>query len=90
MRRPISFLEVGGWRSDALLEGAGGDAGREAGGGGEAGGQRGEPATPATLVQVEEERRQRVRMGWCLALSQGTLLAVLFLLWKKTYMNGPS
>ena len=48
------------------------------------------PPTPATLVQVEEERRQRVRMGWCLALSQGTLLAVLFLLWKKTYMNGPS
>ena len=35
------------------------------------------------LLQVEEERKERVRMGWYLALSQGTILALIFLLIRR-------
>ena len=35
------------------------------------------------VLQVEEERKERVRMGWYLALSQGTILALLFLLIRR-------
>ena len=35
------------------------------------------------LLQVEEERKERVRMGWYLALSQGTILALIFLLMRR-------
>ena len=35
------------------------------------------------VLQVEEERKERVRMGWYLALSQGTILALIFLLIRR-------
>ena len=35
------------------------------------------------MLQVEEERKERVRMGWYLALSQGTILALIFLLIRR-------
>ena len=35
------------------------------------------------LLQVDEERKERVRMGWYLALSQGTILALIFLLIRR-------
>ena len=35
------------------------------------------------LLQVEEEKKERVRMGWYLALSQGTILALIFLLIRR-------
>ena len=39
--------------------------------------------TARMLLQVEEERKERVRMGWYLALSQGTILALIFLLIRR-------
>ena len=39
--------------------------------------------TARMLLQVEEERKERVRMGWYLALSQGTILALVFLLMRR-------
>ena len=38
---------------------------------------------PLMLLQVEEEKKERVRMGWYLALSQGTILALIFLLIRR-------
>ena len=35
------------------------------------------------LTQVEEERNERVKMGWYLAISQGTILALIFMLIKR-------
>merc|ERR1712037_991972 len=35
------------------------------------------------IREVEEERKERVRMGWYLALSQGTILALIFLLMRR-------
>merc|ERR1712172_117537 len=35
------------------------------------------------IREVEEERKERVRMGWYLALSQGTILALIFLLIRR-------
>jgi len=35
------------------------------------------------IQEVEEERRERVRMGWYLAISQGTILLLLAMLWRK-------
>ena len=36
------------------------------------------------IREVEEERRERIRMGWYLAISQGTIFALLLILWRKT------
>ena len=38
------------------------------------------------VLQVEEERKERVRMGWYLALSQGTILALIFLLIRRNHV----
>merc|ERR1712142_1189072 len=35
------------------------------------------------IREVEEERKERVRMGWYLALSQGTILVLIFLLIRR-------
>ena len=35
------------------------------------------------LTQVEEERNERVKMGWYLAISQGTILALIFMLIRR-------
>merc|ERR1712066_614415 len=37
-----------------------------------------------TIREVEEERRERIRMGWYLAFSQGTIFALLLILWRRT------
>merc|ERR1712142_22673 len=36
------------------------------------------------IREVEEERRERIRMGWYLAFSQGTIFALLLILWRRT------
>ena len=59
-----------------MLEGA--DAGEEADAGGNI-----LMILMLMLTQVEEERKERVKMGWYLAISQGTILALIFMLIRR-------
>merc|ERR1712168_742822 len=36
------------------------------------------------IREVEEERRQRIRMGWALAVTQGITVTLLLLLWRRS------
>ena len=62
-----------------MLEGA--DAGEEADAGGNI-----LMILMLMLTQVEEERKERVKMGWYLAISQGTILALIFMLIRRNYV----
>ena len=59
-----------------MLEGA--DAGEEADAGGNI-----LMILMLMLTQVEEERKERVKMGWYLAISQGTILALIFMMIRR-------